>query len=301
MTAARLGELSALGTAFLWTLTYLQFTLAVRRIGASALNRMRLLIALCLLLIAHLVVYGSLLPVHVALEGWGWLTLSGLIGFAISDAFLFRGLYHLGAHRTSLLMSLIPVVSALLAWGMFGERLTWLQGLAALGTVCGITLVVSARRAKEEGGMADRIPRLGILFALGAVLAQSLRYILSLQGMKSGFAPLSANVVQILTATLALWLVAGLRREIGRTFRSFADRSAAWATTGGAATGPFLGVTLSMIALSRAPVGIASTLMALSPVFLLFFGRWIFREPITVRALAGTGIAVAGVATLLLT
>jgi len=296
----RLGELAALGTALLWTLTYLQFTIAVRRIGASTLNRMRLLVALGLLLIAHLAIYGSLLPIHVALEGWGWLTLSGIVGFAISDALLFRGLYHLGAHRTSLVMSLIPVVSALLAWGLFGERLSWIQGLAALGTVGGITLVVSARRSDRSAGAEGRTPRLGILFALGAVLAQSLRYILSLQGMRSGFEPLSANVVQILTATIAVWILAAFRREIAGSFRSLKDRPAALATAGGATTGPFLGVTLSMIALSRAPVGIASTLMALSPVFLPIVSRWVFREPITLRALAGTGVAVAGVAILFL-
>jgi len=301
MEPTRLGEIAALGTALLWTATYLQFTFAVRRIGAPALNRLRLTFALGFLLIAHIAVFGIVLPVSQELAGWAWLTLSGVVGFAISDALLFRGLYHLGAHRTSLIMSLIPLVSALLAWALFGERLSWVQAFAALVTVGGITLVVSARQPKSEGEAAGlRIPRLGILFALGAVLAQSLRYILSLQGMKSGFAPLSANLVQILTATTAVWIWSLVSKEKSPGFSSLRDRPAAAATVGGAMTGPFLGVALSMIALSKAPVGIASTLMALSPVFLLFVSRWVFKEPITVRAIVGTGLAVAGVAVLFL-
>ena len=65
-------------------------------------------------------------------------------------------------------------------------------------------------------------------------------------------------------------------------------------------TGPFLGVTLSLIALSRAPVGIASTLMALVPVFLLPISHFALREAITIRAVIGTGLAVCGVALLFL-
>ncbi len=69
---------------------------------------------------------------------------------------------------------------------------------------------------------------------------------------------------------------------------------------GGAVTGPFLGVTLSLVALAKAPVGIASTLMALVPVFLLPVSRFFFKEPVGLRAVAGTLLAVGGVAVLLL-
>jgi len=294
---ARLGEIAALGTALLWTLTYVQFTVAVRKIGPSALNRLRLLAALVLLVCAHFALLGTPFPLHVEPAQWGWLGLSGVIGFAISDAFLFRALLHLGAHRTSLFMSLIPLASALLAWGAFGEGLSWLQITAGLVTVAGIMLVVSARSKKDRD---TRAPTTGLLFAFGAVLAQSLRYILSVEGMRGGLAPLSANVLQILAATVAVWAVAAVRGTVRSSFEGMRDRVAALTTAGGSCTGPFLGVTLSLVALARAPVGIASTLMALSPVFLLPASRLVLKEPITARALVGTLLAVAGVALLFL-
>lgn len=58
--------------------------------------------------------------------------------------------------------------------------------------------------------------------------------------------------------------------------------------------GPVLGVWLSLIAVQKAPVGIASTLMSLTPIFLLPVGYFMFSETIGFRAIVGTLIAVVG-------
>jgi len=296
----KLGEIAALGTAVLWSFTYIQFTIAVRVIGPTWLNRLRLLAALMFLMLAHLVVYHVPIPLHAELPRWGWLILSGVIGFAISDALLFRAMFHLGAHRTSLVMALIPLASVLLAWGAFGEQLTRNQIAAALITLSGVMIVVSAPQGQQRGQERSRSVLLGTLFALGAVLAQSLRYILSKQGMDGAFPPLSANTMQILAATVAIWIPALVRRETRSRHMTPVRSRAYLLTAGGALTGPFVGVTLSMVALSKASVGIASTLMGLTPLFLLPLSRLVFKERITVRAVFGTCVAVGGVAFLFL-
>jgi len=300
MTAAHWGEIAALATAVLWTMSYLQFTVAVRLIGASLLNRTRLTVALAFLILAHLIVHGTPFPLDAEAARWGWLILSGVIGFAISDALLFRSLLYLGAHRTSLLMALTPVASALLAWGTLGEQLTAIQAAAALVTVGGITLVVSARPSDREAAKTGRRTSFGILCALGAMVAQSLRYILSKEGMSGGFPILSTNVMQILAATVAVWVMAAFRGTIRGSLKPLRDRTAILSTVGGAFTGPFLGVSFSLVALYAAPVGIASTLMALTPVFLLPISRVVFKERITLRAVIGTALVVGGVAILFL-
>jgi drug/metabolite transporter (DMT)-like permease len=300
MLSDRIGELAALGTSLLWSLTYVQFTIAVRAIGPARLNRLRLSVALVCLFIAHTVVYRSPIPLDAEAVRWGWLTLSGVFGFAVSDAFLFSALLRLGAHRTSLLMALIPVVSALLAWGLFDERLTWPQIAAACATIAGIALVVSARQPPNREGRPTERPLVGVLLALGAVAAQSVRYILSKQGMSGGYPVLSTNVIQILAATIAVWIPAFATGSWRTSLAAPLDRRTATTTVGGAVTGPFLGVTLSLVALARASVGIASTLMALVPVFLLPFSHFVLKEPVGLRAVAGTLLAVGGVAALLL-
>jgi len=299
MFSGHLGELSALATACCWTASYLFFAVAVRLAGPKWLNRWRLTIAIMLLLIVHWVVYRTPLPFGADLSRWGWLTLSGVIGFAISDAFLFRALLYLGAHRTSLVTALIPVFSALLAWGIFGEQLTFIQMASAGIIVAGIGLVISARQVGEEPAERKRI-LLGVLFALGTVGTQSLRYILSKQGLGGGFPALSANVIQILAATVAVWLTAFFGGRWKKDFAVFRDRKASLTMIGGAIAGPFVGVTLSMVALAKAQIGVASTLMALPPVLLLAYSYFILKEKVTPRAVMGTALAVGGVACLFL-
>ncbi|MGD9676581.1 MAG: DMT family transporter, partial [Candidatus Bipolaricaulia bacterium] len=277
------GALAALGTAALWAGSYTAFTLAVRRIGADSLNRLRLLVALALLVLAHLAVEGTPIPLHAGSGRWLWLSLSGVIGFALADALLFRALLHLGAHRTSLVAALIPVVSTFLAWAAFGEKLAWHQALASLGVVGGILLVLARRRPREDRARKGRLT-LGVLFALGAVLAQASRYLLSVLGMRGGFPPLSTNVIQILAATCAAWIGAARRHGWAETLAALGDRRAAAATAAGAVLGPTLGVTLSLIALGRTSVGVASTLMAVTPVFLLPVTWIVFGERPTWRA-----------------
>ena len=68
----------------------------------------------------------------------------------------------------------------------------------------------------------------------------------------------------------------------------------------GSLVGPFLGVWLSLVAIQNTSVGIASTLMSLAPIFLLPVGKIIFKEPIGWRAVAGTVLALGGVAMLFL-
>jgi len=299
MFSAYQGELAGIATACCWTASYILFTIAVRIAGPKWLNRWRLSIAVVLLLIVHWVVYGTPLPFGADWGTWGWLTLSGVIGFAISDAFLFRALLHLGAHRTSLVTSLIPVMSALLAWTIFGEQLTLAQVLSSGAIVAGIALVISARPSGQEP--TDRkVVVLGVMFALGTVATQSLRYILSKQALGGGFPVLSANVVQILAATIAVWLAALFSGRWKKDLDVFRNRRAALSMIGGAIAGPFVGVTLSMVALAKAQIGIASTLMALPPVLLLPFAYFVLKENVGPRAVAGTMLAIGGVACLFL-
>jgi drug/metabolite transporter (DMT)-like permease len=65
---------------------------------------------------------------------------------------------------------------------------------------------------------------------------------------------------------------------------------------GGAFFGPFVGVWLSLLAVRNAPVGIASTLMALSPIILIPLDHWVFDEKISLRSVVGTIVALGGAA-----
>ena len=306
MLSIRAAEAVALATALSWSLTYVLFSIAVRRYGASALNRMRLLVALGLLFVLHAALYGMPLP-RADLTTWSWLAASGILGFTVSDTLLFSALRLLGPHRTSLVMALVPVFSAAIAWISLGEALSVWQAVAIMAVILGIIVVLGQHSSSSSSSgsgrpvrAAARNLRFGLLFAVGAAAAQAARYVLSKQGMAGGISPISANVVQILCAAVAAWLIAALRPRSAWPRRAIDDRKATRAMLAGAFFGPFLGVTLSLVALRSAPVGVASALMALVPVFLLPFSSTDGRKCPAIRTWFGTALAVGGAVVLFL-
>ncbi|MDZ7377212.1 MAG: DMT family transporter, partial [candidate division KSB1 bacterium] len=141
---------------------------------------------------------------------------------------------------------------------------------------------------------------LGILCAFGGALGQAFALITAKKGLGGDFPALSANLIRVLTATVFFWIIAIVRGEAGSNFGFWKNLTARWAIIGGSIFGPFLGIWLSMIAIKYSHIGIASTLMALPPIFLLPISYWIFHERHSWRTIIGTVLAVAGVAIIFL-
>ncbi|MGA9532633.1 MAG: DMT family transporter [Anaerolineales bacterium] len=290
------GELAALSTAVLWSATAVFFTLAGREVGSVVVNRARLLVALAFLLITHWLIFGQPLPLGADPARWGWLSLSGVIGLVLGDSFLFQAYIWVGPRLGMLMMSLAPVLSAMLAFAFLGESLVARQWIAIMMTVGGIAAVVLDRDRPVVDGAKSRDYGRGILFGVGAAAGQATGLVLAKQGLDGGFPALSGNVMRMTAAVLFIWGFTFLIGRAGGTIRTLRERRAAWLPIlGGAATGPFLGVWLSLIAVQLTQVGIASTLMSLSPILLLPIGHLFFKEKIGRQAIAGTVVAIVGV------
>jgi drug/metabolite transporter (DMT)-like permease len=64
----------------------------------------------------------------------------------------------------------------------------------------------------------------------------------------------------------------------------------------GAFFGPFLGVSFSLIAIKYTEAGIASTIMALVPVFIIIPAVFIYKQKVTIPEILGAVVSVSGVA-----
>ena len=292
-----LGELASILTAICWSANSVCFTIAGRRVGSSTVNIVRLWIALLAMLLLHLVMSGSLFP---QAEPWrlSVLGISGLIGFALGDAVLFEALVLLGPRLTMLIMTLWPVFAAVLAWALLGQTMTWPRILAMATTLGGIALVVGDHSSAADGGKPRKLT-LGILLALGGALGQAIGFLLSKYGMAGDYSPISANLIRVSagTLTLSIWLL--LRRQLLGNFLRLKDRRAFAFIALGAISGPVIGVVLSLFAIGHAKyLGVASTLMSLSPVILLPVSYFVFKERVTPLAILGTVITLSGAAAL---
>ena len=300
MTAS-IGELAALATALFFTATSTMFTVAGRQLGSLVVNRTRLLLAILFLVLAHFLLRIPL-PFNASSDRWFWLGLSGVIGLVLGDAFLFQAFIWIGPRLSMLMMSLAPVISTLLAWIFLAERLTPLQVTGILITLGGVSWVVLEQRAQVHLGQIDRRTfLLGILFGLGAAAGQAVGLVTSKEGLAGDFPALSGTLIRMLAAATVLWAITLISGQGGKTVKQLVSRPhASLFVLGGAFTGPFLGVTFSLLAIQHTEVGIASTLMALPPVFLLPIGYLVFKERFGWQAILGTAVAMLGVALLFL-
>lgn len=295
-----MGELAALLTSVMWTFSAIFFTFAGRITGASILNRLRLAFALVFLVAAHLITQGTLLPVNASPERWLWLGLSGIIGLTLGDQALFQAYINIGPRLGTLIMSIVPVFSAIMAWLFLGETLRLAQIAGIVLAVSGIVLVILDRHNSPETAKNRRSYLLGIVFGFLAAAGQTAGLILTKRGLAGGFPALSAVLIRILIAAAAAWLAAVLSKQTWTTLKALKHPQAAGMILAGSLAGPFVGVWFSTIAVQLTQVGVSATLQSLNPIFLLPFSSWLFGEKITMRAALGTFITIAGVVTIFL-
>jgi len=141
---------------------------------------------------------------------------------------------------------------------------------------------------------------MGLLWGILAALAQAVgmvssRFIL----VDQSISPLWSSLIRLTGGAVVLLLL--LWRQQGRWVPAVSLprlSGRAWVAVIIAATGgTYLGIWLQQIALQLAPAAIAQTLMGTSPIFILplvaFLG-----EKVSLRAVLGVGVAIAGIALL---
>ena len=302
------GELAALATAGCWVATALAFEAAGRRVGSLTVNLLRLLIAVVLQMVVCGLARGLVLPTDASAHAWLWLSVSGLVGFTFGDLCLFRAFVVLGSRLASLMMALAPPLTAVIGWLLLGEVLAPrdLAGMAL--TVGGVAWAVAERgrpattQAAQAAGArrlaADR-RWLGVALGFGGALGQAGGLVLSKLGM-GGYDPFAATQIRVLAGTagyLALFTLLGWWRRLPA---ALGDRPAMGLTAVGAFFGPFLGVSLSLVAVQRIQAGVAASLMATTPVLIIPVVVLLGREKVGWGGVFGALSAVAGVAVLML-
>ena len=297
-----IGELISIGVAFSWTATALLIEFGSKRLGNLTLNVLRMALALVFSLVLFGVVTGSILPPGASAEAAGWMLLSGLVGYVIGDFCLFQCYIIIGSRYGQLFMTLAPLTAALMAWVTLGQQMTEMSILAMLVTLFGIGISVLGRG--EHHRVSLKLPLNGVLFAIGAAICQGVGLVLSKIGMDHYEAvadmpewrvPFSANFFRCVAGIIGFTLLLYMREGFLPLREALHDRkgmSVAVATT---LFGPFVGVGFSLMAVQYTAAGIASTLMAMTPIIILLPSYWLFHERITWKAVLGALISVIGV------
>ena len=321
-----LGEILSIVVALSWTATALFAEIATKQVGQLPMNVFRMVASLLFLGATLWIFTGSALPLYADGQTWMWLMLSGFVGYVLGDYCLFNSYLVIGSRFGQLFMTLASPFAALAAWVLLGETLSWTALLGMFVCLTGIGMsILSKGNGEDTEGTKDakashstsaphksaitvKLPLKGILLGIGAGAGQGVGLVLSKVGMAhyselvpaadevaTTLIPFASTMMRAVMGLIGFTTAMAITRQFHKLPSMFKDKKAFGAGMGAVILGPFMGVSLSLMAVQMAPAGIAQTLMSLTPIFILLPSKWLYKTKITWLEVIGAIIAVAGV------
>ncbi len=291
-----MGEFAALTASVLWAGISIVFTAVAFKIGTVQLNIDRMSLA-SIFLIITIAVFGISLVVNF--NQFIFLAISGVIGLVLGDSFLFMSFKEIGPRLTMLLYSVNPAIAAILAFLFLGEVLDWMGIIGIFIVLTGIGMVVLE---KPQLDSKFKFTRKGLIYGLLGGLGQAVGLILAKNAYSYGdIHSLSATFYRIASAAvimLPLGIALGRYKNPFKLY--FNDLKTFRLVVLGSIMGPYLGISLSFVALTHTQIGIAATLLSTTPVIILPLSWYFYKEKLSFTSIAGAFITVSGIALLFL-
>lgn len=302
-----IGEIISLGVACSWTVAALSSEVGSRRLGVFVMNVWRMLLALLFSVCLMWLTMGEPFPLYAGAEAWSWLLLSGVVGYFFGDWCLFNSYLTIGSRYGQLFMTLAPMFAALSAWVSIGQTLSAGSLIAMSVTIVGISISVLGRSNHHK--LSIQLPAKGVLYGIGAGMGQGVGLVLSKIGLDyytadvpvavlpqvENYLPFGANLIRCLAGLLCftIWLL--VRGEGSKMRTSIHNHKGMLAMLTAVISGPFVGVGFSLMAVQYTAAGIASTIMATTPILILLPSYYLFHQKITWKGFIGACISVVGV------
>lgn len=314
------GEILSLFVALSWTATALFAEVGSKRMGSLPFNAVRMAMSLCFLALTLWLTMGTPWPRYADTSTWLWLLLSGVVGYVIGDYCLMQGYIIIGSRFGQLFMTLSAPTAAILGRLFIGEQMGGLAMVGMVITLCGIATSVLSKQ--EEERVQLKLPAKGVFFAAMAGICQGAGLVLSKIGLEHYDANLVLNEIDAnsiadgailpiplsLTIPFASTMIRGLMGFAGfmlllmlskngaqKLRKAVGDRKAVLCAFASMFFGPFLGVSLSLMATLYTSTGIAQTIFSLTPVLIIAPAALLFHQKVTFREILGAIISVTGV------
>ncbi len=297
------GYLAALGTLFAWTISTFVLAKLSRLENSYTLNKATLFFGIFLLGIV-VCILDKLTPWQLFTipnsSNWLWLGISGIIGKSVGDYCGFRALRILGARRRSMITTLGPGFTWFFGLMILNESMNWI-GLAGMFlTIISLLLLINNSTEKQEV-IKDKFgsPFPGFLYGVAAAGLTGIAFILSkMTIVESGenISAFHATWIRILTAFVALMIFDLLRNKHTGFIRQFMfDKQKALLLFLGILFGAVLGLSFSLIAITRMNAAAAYTIFSLVPVAVIMVSVIIYKKKITPMSWFYSIMAIAGV------
>ena len=302
MGSFQLGEFCALGVSACDAACCSILNSVEKKAAVFSVNYIKLLFAAAFLALFRLFTAGTASLAGISGSAWIFLVLSGLVGYVFGDTFFFLSFLYLPYRLSMIIFYSNPIVTSLAAYLLFGQRITLLQGAGIVLTIAGTLTALCTSSAAKQGAGRPGLSGRGILFAALGMLGQGSCVLLSARALELMAAlpdrSLLCSQARQLAAIVGFTLYGTLARYWPRLRADVRLPGAVPLIAVGGLTGCAVGTTLLLQAIQYIPVGIATALASLSPLFVVPITLVFYRERIRLWEILGIVVAVAGVALL---
>jgi drug/metabolite transporter (DMT)-like permease len=297
------GYLAAIGTLIAWTISNFVLAKLTREVEPGILNRAALFFSIFLLGVLVCILDGLApwelftLPHY---SNWLWLGISGILGKSIGDYCGFCSMRILGVRRRSMISTLGPGFTWLFGLLLLNEKMNWLGMMAMLLTTISLLLLINSNAEKEEVKKEKfGLPLPGLLYGIAAAALTGLAFILSKKTFIEGDRVISefhGTWIRILAAFLAIFIVdVSMNRHTGFIKQFLDDKRKGWLLFLVILFGAVLGLSFSLVAITRMNAAAAYTIFSLLPVSIILVSVFIYKKKMTLKSWLYSLLAVTGV------
>ena len=304
---ALLGEIVAVGTSMIWTVSALSAEVSSKRIGPLSLNVFTMVFAILFLSITLWIFTGAPFPLYLDSKAILWLLGSGIMGFLICNYCLYSSYIYISSRFSQLFITLSAPTAAILGWIILDEHLTLQECMGLLITLSGIAMSILSNDGSSHK-MKIKHPMKGVVFALIAGISQGAALVFGKVGMLhyqtnipqhmqhlDSFIPISSSFLRVSIGLGGFLLIALFQKRFTVIKKSIHDKKGVLTALLTTITGPFLGATCALIAMRYSKAGIAATLLELTPVFIILPSHLLFKQKVRWIEILGAVICVLGV------
>ena len=288
------GELAALTAACLWAVATVMFGRLGKALSPLVLNLAKGSIALGLLALTLLLLGQS--TAGLDRQAVGVLAFSGVIGIGLGDTAYFAAINRLGPRRALLLETLAPPIAALMALAFLQEALSVRSWLGIGLTLAGVVWVIAERM--PGSAIPTWANRWGIVYGVLAALGQATGAVMSRAVLAdTAVGPLWSSLLRLAGGCIIILGILRYQGPVVGVLRPLKSPRLLAGVALAALLGTYLAIYLQQMALKYAPTGVAQALTSTSPLFVLPLAA-VLGDRVSVRAVAGAAVALAGIAIL---
>jgi drug/metabolite transporter (DMT)-like permease len=286
-----LGVFIALGASLAWAVSSVLLKYLSSRIDAISVNAMRLWVGLMALL--ALVVFsgraGDIL--HTPLVPILMVVSSGILSNTIGDTIYIQSLSYLDVSISyPISQSAFPVLTLIVAFFFLNESFSWLNVLGAVFVISGIFMIVRNNKAavvsKNTGKGVAMTLIAAVLWAAGSITLKI--------GLREVDTFVAAAIRVLVSGTILTTFALSGKTHDRLKLRTYGKRNLILVASAGFLTYG-IGATGYVTSMQLIGAGKTTLLTASAPVFLLPMSVLILKERLSLLALTGVLIAIAGI------